>query len=97
MLPTVSFALCFAVWGLIGALARLRVGILADRLGARLVFTVLMAVSAVPPLLVPLAADYRSLLAIAFALGLAGASFAVGVDYDFAFQLDATTATAASP
>jgi NNP family nitrate/nitrite transporter-like MFS transporter len=105
----VSFALCFAAWGLVGAfaplfraalrlsasetallvavpvllgaLARLPAGMLADRLGARPVFAVLMVLSAVPPFLVPLASDYGTLIAVAFALGLAGSSFAVGVGY----------------
>jgi MFS transporter, NNP family, nitrate/nitrite transporter len=108
-LGTLSFALCFAAWGLVsafaprfradlhlsasqtallvavpvllGALARLPAGMLADRFGARPVFTILMVLSAVPPLLVPLAASYRALLVAAFALGIAGSSFAVGVGY----------------
>ena len=108
-LGTLSFALCFAAWGLVsafaprfradfrlsasetallvavpvllGSLARLPAGLLADRFGARPVFTVLMVVSAIPPLLVPLASSYRGLLAVAFALGIAGSSFAVGVGY----------------
>src|SRR5678815_4208431 len=108
-LGTLSFALCFAAWGLVsafaprfradlhlsasqtallvavpvllGALARLPAGMLADRFGARPVFTILMVLSAIPPLLVPLASSYRALLAVAFALGIAGSSFAVGVGY----------------
>src|SRR6476646_1213499 len=91
-LATLSFALCFAAWGLVGAfaprfradfhlsasetallvavpvllgaLARLPAGLLADRFGARPVFTVLMVLSAIPPLLVPLASSYRALLAV---------------------------------
>src|SRR5206468_8737076 len=56
-------------------------GLVADRFGARAVFTVLMVLSAIPPLLVPAASSYRGLLAVAFALGIAGSSFAVGVGY----------------
>jgi NNP family nitrate/nitrite transporter-like MFS transporter len=74
-------ALLVAVPVLLGSLARLPAGMLADRFGARLVFTTLLAVSAIPPFLVPFAEDYRSLLAVAFALGVAGSSFAVGVGY----------------
>ena len=108
-LGTLSFAVCFAAWGLIsafaprfrddfhltatetallvavpvllGSLARLPIGLLADRFGARPVFTVLMVLCAIPAFLVPLAASYRALLAVAFFLGLAGSSFAVGVGY----------------
>jgi len=108
-LGTLSFAVCFAAWGLIsafavrfrerlhltatetallvavpvllGALARLPMGILADRFGGRVVFSVLMAVVAVPVYLVPSGGTYGTLLVAAFFLGLAGSSFAVGVGY----------------
>jgi nitrate/nitrite transporter NarK len=109
LLGTLSFAVCFAAWGLVsafavrfrerlqltatetallvavpvllGALARLPMGILADRFGGRVVFSVLMAVVAIPVYLVPAAETYRALLVAAFFLGLAGASFSVGVGY----------------
>lgn len=108
-LATLSFALCFAAWGLIaafapgfraelsltgtqtaflvavpvllGSLARLPMGMLADRVGARLVFSALMLAVAVPVWAVPRATSYPELLATAFFLGLAGSSFAVGVGY----------------
>src|SRR5215469_5939799 len=51
-------ALLVAVPVLLGSLARLPVGMLADRLGGRFVFSVLMFVSAVPVALVPLAGSY---------------------------------------
>lgn len=74
-------ALLVAVPVLLGALARLPMGILADRFGGRLVLSVLMAVVAIPVYLVPAAGSYRTLLVAAFFLGLAGSSFAVGVGY----------------
>ncbi len=108
-LGTLSFTLCFAAWGLmgafaprfrdllhltnfqayllaavpvlLGALARIPMGMLTDRFGGRLVFAALMAVAALPVWLVPRQADYTSLLVVAFFLGLAGSSFAVGVAY----------------
>lgn len=106
---TISFTICFAAWGLIGAfaprfreafqlttsetaflvavpvllgsLARIPLGMLTDRFGGRAIFSLLMVVSAVPVWLVPEQATYPRLLAVAFALGLAGSSFAVGVGY----------------
>jgi MFS transporter, NNP family, nitrate/nitrite transporter len=111
LLGTMAFALCFAAWGLVGALAprfreqlglssfetgllvatpvllgslaRVPMGILADRFGGRVVFSVLMAVTAVPAVLLPRAAvgGYPTLLVAAFFLGLAGSSFAVGTGY----------------
>lgn len=108
-LGTLSFTVCFAAWGLVGAfaprfrevfhlsgtqtaflvavpvilgaLARLPMGMLADRLGGRLVFTALMLAAAVPLFLVPTATSFRDLLVLAFFTGLAGSSFAVGIAY----------------
>jgi NNP family nitrate/nitrite transporter-like MFS transporter len=106
-LSTISFAICFAAWGLIsafapqfreqlrlsakqaalltsapvllGSLARIPMGVLADRFGGRAVFACLMLFSAIPAACVPPAASYRELLVAAFVLGMAGSSFAVGV------------------
>ena len=66
---------------LLGSLARIPVGMLTDRVGARLVFSTLMVLCAVPAFLIPLAGTFLQLLVIAFFLGLAGSSFAVGVGY----------------
>jgi NNP family nitrate/nitrite transporter-like MFS transporter len=108
-LGTISFTVCFAAWGLIGAfaphfrenyhltpsetallvavpvllgaLARIPMGILTDRLGGRAIFSILMATVALPVWFVPQQATYSRLLAVAFLLGLAGSSFAIGVGY----------------
>jgi len=108
-LGTLSFAVCFAAWGLpsvlaprlrelfqlsatqaallvavpvlLGSLARLPVGLLADRLGGRAVFAGLMLACAVPAWAAAAASSYRGLLAVFFFLGLAGASFPVRVGY----------------
>jgi NNP family nitrate/nitrite transporter-like MFS transporter len=80
-LSATETALLVAVPVLLGALARLPMGILADRFGGRVVFSLLMALVAIPVYLVPAAGNYRSLLVAAFFLGLAGSSFAVGVGY----------------
>ncbi len=66
---------------LLGSLARIPVGMLTDRLGGRLVFSVLMTVCAVPAFLAPMATNFQQLVIIGFFLGLAGSSFAVGVGY----------------
>src|SRR6476646_8093475 len=80
-LSATQTALLVAVPVLLGALARLPIGMLADRFGGRIVFSVLMLVVAAPVALVPSAASYRNLLVVAFFLGMAGSSFAVGVGY----------------
>jgi len=74
-------ALLVAVPVLLGALARLPMGILADRFGPRRVFATLMISVSAPVFLVPDAANYSVLLVTAFFLGLAGSSFSVGVSY----------------
>lgn len=108
-LGTISFAICFAAWGLIsafapafrkelgltaqgtaflvavpvllGALARLPMGMLTDRLGGRAVFSVLFLLVAIACVLVPMAHGYPNLIGAAFFIGLAGSSFAVGVGF----------------
>ena len=109
LLGTVSFALCFAAWGLIsafaprfrelfhltatqtallvavpvllGALMRIVTGMLADRFGGRIVYAALMIAVAAPAYIIPMVSSYQKLLVVAFFLGLAGSSFAVGVGF----------------
>jgi NNP family nitrate/nitrite transporter-like MFS transporter len=80
-LSATQTAFLVAVPVLLGALARIPIGMLADRFGGRTVFTVLMFFVAVPVALVPAATSYQNLLIVAFLLGIAGSSFAVGVGY----------------
>ena len=108
-LGTISFAICFAAWGLIsafapmfrqqlhltasqtallvavpvllGSLARIPMGMLTDRFGGRVMFAILVAFVVLPLLAVPRASDLHQLLVVAFFLGMAGSSFAIGVGY----------------
>jgi MFS transporter, NNP family, nitrate/nitrite transporter len=70
-----------AVPVLLGALARVPMGMLTDRFGGRAVFALLMFGVAIPVAAVPLLTGYRELLIGAFLLGMAGSSFAVGVGF----------------
>ena len=74
-------ALLIAIPVLLGSLARLPMGLLTDRYKGRAVFTALMLFAAAPPLLAPSASSYSSLLGVAFLMGMAGSSFAVGVGF----------------
>ncbi|HXK03354.1 MAG TPA: MFS transporter [Verrucomicrobiae bacterium] len=74
-------AFLVAVPVILGALARIPMGMLTDRFGGRAVFTALMIAVAVPVWLAPSQATYSGLVAIAFMLGMAGSSFAIGVGY----------------
>jgi NNP family nitrate/nitrite transporter-like MFS transporter len=74
-------AFLVAVPVLLGSLARIPMGMLTDRFGARAVFPALMVAVALPVWMAPTEATYSGLLAVTFVLGLAGSSFAVGVGY----------------
>ncbi len=74
-------ALLVAVPVLLGSLARLPMGMITDRYGGRLVFTVLLLVSAVAAWVVTLTASYTNLVGSAFFLGLAGSAFSVGAAF----------------
>lgn len=74
-------ALLIAVPVLLGSLARIPMGLLTDRYRGRAVFTALMLFAALPILFAPGAGSYGTLLSIAFLMGMAGSSFAVGVGF----------------
>src|SRR4051812_14907157 len=80
-LSATQTAFLMAVPVLLGSLARLPVGVLADRFGGRLVLSVLMLLVCVPAFLTPLAGTYEQLLIGGFFLGLAGSSFSAGVSF----------------
>jgi NNP family nitrate/nitrite transporter-like MFS transporter len=80
-LSATQTALLVAVPVLLGSLARIPMGMLTDRFGGRVTFSCLMFFVALPLALVPLAGTYRDLLMVAFFLGMAGSSFAIGIGY----------------
>jgi NNP family nitrate/nitrite transporter-like MFS transporter len=80
-LSATQTAFLVAVPVLLGSLLRIVTGMLADRFGGRLIFALLMVIVALPAFLVPTVDSYRNLLIVAFFLGIAGSSFAVGVGF----------------
>jgi MFS transporter, NNP family, nitrate/nitrite transporter len=76
-----STAFLVAVPVLLGSLARLPIGVFTDWFGGRIVFTLLFLFVAISCWLVPQAQSYQQLLAFAFLIGVAGASFAAGVGF----------------
>ncbi len=70
-----------AVPVVLGALLRIPVGALTDRLGGRVMFPVVLAVSAVPAAIFGFVDGYAALIVVGFFLGIAGSSFAVGVPF----------------
>ena len=80
-LSSTQVGLLVAVPVLLGSIARLPLGLLTDRYGGRLVFTVLLTSLIAPAFVAGLTDSYTGLLAVSFFLGVAGASFAVGVPF----------------
>jgi MFS transporter, NNP family, nitrate/nitrite transporter len=70
-----------AVPVVLGSLLRVPVGALADRLGGRVMFPVVLVVSAVPAAIFGFVNGYAALIVVGFFLGIAGSSFAVGVPF----------------
>lgn len=74
-----QFALLIAIPIFSGSILRVPIGMLTDKLGGRAVLTSLLLITAIPTYLVSRAHDYNTLLVLAFFVGLAGTSFAVGI------------------
>jgi NNP family nitrate/nitrite transporter-like MFS transporter len=66
---------------LLGSVGRLPLGIFADRLGGRLVFALTLVASIIPVVLLGLVTSYPMLLVCGFLVGIALASFPVGVSF----------------
>jgi NNP family nitrate/nitrite transporter-like MFS transporter len=84
-LSDMQFSWLTAIAILNGALWRLAFGILAERLGGRVVMTVLLLVCAVPVACVAFAHSFGALLTCAFLLGLAGNGFSAGIAWNSAW------------
>lgn len=80
-LSETQFGVLVATPILTGSLSRLLLGIWAEQYGGRLVYTVLMGVTAAAVWLLSLAQSYPMFLLAALGVGLAGGSFVVGVTY----------------
>ena len=70
-----------AVPVVLGSLLRVPVGALTDRLGGRVMFPVVLGVSAIPTAIFGFVEGYAALIVVGFFLGIAGSSFAVGVPF----------------
>jgi len=80
-LSATEAGLLVAVPVLLGSLFRIPLGLLTDRYGGRTVFTALMLFLLAPVTLIGFAGSYVALLIWGFWLGMAGASFAVGIPF----------------
>ncbi|MBT9567548.1 MAG: NarK/NasA family nitrate transporter [Thiobacillus sp.] len=76
-----EFGLLAATPILTGSLFRLPLGMLTDKVGGRIVFFVLMLSTVLPIWLISVATEYWHFLLLGLFVGLAGASFSVGIAY----------------
>ena len=77
-----QLAFAIAIPVVLGSIMRIPMGILTDRFGGRIVFTLLMAYSIIPLVLLALFHDsFAAVVTFGFLLGVTGASFAVGVPF----------------
>lgn len=84
-LSEVQLSWIAAVAVLNGSMWRLPAGMLADRVGGRVVMIWLLIMSSVPAFLVSKADSYELLLVLAFLVGFAGNSFSVGISWNSAW------------
>lgn len=80
-LDPIQVSVALAVPVLLGSLGRIPLGVLTDRFGGRAVFSAVLACSIVPAMLMGWVGGYWQLLACGFFIGIALASFAVGVGF----------------
>ncbi len=80
-LDPVQVSIAIAIPVLLGSVGRIPLGMLTDRYGGRLIFSIVMACSVAPSILMGWVSEYWQLLACGFFIGIALASFSVGVGF----------------
>ena len=80
-LTPVQKSVAIAIPVLLGSLGRIPLGILTDRFGGRIVFSLVMVFSIIPAFLMGGVSNYAQLLIYGFFIGIALASFSVGVAF----------------
>jgi NNP family nitrate/nitrite transporter-like MFS transporter len=80
-LTPMQVSIAIAIPVLLGSLGRIPLGILTDRYGGRLVFSIVMACSIPPAVLMGWVGSYWQLVFCGFFIGIALASFSVGVGF----------------
>jgi MFS transporter, NNP family, nitrate/nitrite transporter len=80
-LDPIQVSVALAVPVLLGSLGRIPLGMLTDRYGGRLIFSVVMISSIIPALTMGFVAAYWQLIVCGFFIGIALASFSIGVGF----------------
>lgn len=80
-LSPIQVSVAIAIPVLLGSLGRIPLGMLTDRFGGRLIFTIVMACSVVPAMLMGFVTQYWQLVLCGLLIGIALATFSVGVAF----------------
>jgi NNP family nitrate/nitrite transporter-like MFS transporter len=80
-LDPVQVSIALAIPVLLGSLGRIPLGVLTDRFGGRKVFLFVLAASVIPAFMMGRVSSYNELLVWGFFIGIALASFSVGVAF----------------
>lgn len=80
-LTPMQVSIAVAIPVLLGSLGRIPLGVLTDRYGGRLIFSIVMAFSIIPAVLMGWVGTYWQLVLCGFFIGVALASFSVGVGF----------------
>ncbi|QQS48812.1 MAG: NarK/NasA family nitrate transporter [Acidobacteriota bacterium] len=80
-LDPVQVSVALAIPVLLGSIGRIPLGMLTDRFGGRIIFSLVMAFSFVSAILIGFVEAYWQLVACGFFIGIALASFSVGVGF----------------
>lgn len=80
-LDSMQVSIALAIPVLLGSLGRIPLGMLTDRYGGRRIFSIVMMCSAIPTFLMGWVSSYPQLILIGFWVGIALASFSVGVGF----------------
>jgi NNP family nitrate/nitrite transporter-like MFS transporter len=78
-LDPVQVSIALAVPVLLGSVGRIPLGMLTDRYGPRLIFSIVMLLSAIAAITMGWVSSYTQLLVCGFFIGIALASFSVGI------------------
>ncbi|MBI3651468.1 MAG: NarK/NasA family nitrate transporter [Acidobacteria bacterium] len=84
-LSPIQVSIAVAIPVLLGSLGRIPLGMLTDKYGGRLIFSIVMAFAVVPAVLMGWVGSYWQLLLCGFFIGIALASFSVGVGFSSAW------------
>src|SRR6266498_638601 len=80
-LGPIQVSVAIAIPVLLGSLGRIPLGILTDRFGGRLIFSIVMACAVIPAMLMGFVSQYWQLVLCGLFIGIALASFSVGVGF----------------